>query len=127
MKIRNRIITCATLVLTACVQAPVFKSENDVFLRSNYPIVNLNGEKVQPSFRLDIPAGDTTAVIVYRTYRYDYHCTFTWTAKVGTAYEVTDQEDKYPLTLYRWVRSNALWAARLDPVDPVDCTQKSTP
>jgi len=109
------------------MQAPVFKSENDAFLRSNYPIVNLNGVKIQPSYKLDIPAGDTTAVIVYRTYRYDYHCTFAWNAKPGTAYEVTDQEDKYPLTLYRWVRSNALWVSRLDPVDPVDCTQISTP
>jgi len=127
MRMRTRVITCAALLLTACVQAPVFKSEDHALLRSSYPIVNINGEKLQPSFRLDIPAGDTTAVIVFRTYRYDYHCTFAWTARPGTAYEVTDHEDKYPLTLYHWVRSNALWAARLDPVDPVDCTQKSTP
>ena len=127
MKLPTRFITCAALFVTGCVQAPVFKSADHALLRSSYPIVNLNGEKLQPSFRLDIPAGDTTAVIVFRTYRYDYHCTFTWAAKPGTVYEVTDQEDKHPLTLYRWVRSNALWASRMDPVDPTDCTQKSTP
>ena len=126
MTIRNRVIAYATFLLTACVQAPLFKSEGHALLKSNYPIVNINGEKLQPSYKLDIPAGDTTAVIVFRTYRYDYQCTFTWTAKPETTYEVTDHEDKYPLTLYRWVRSNALWASRLDPVDPVDCTQKST-
>ena len=125
MKMRNCVITCATFVLTACVQAPVFKSEDHAVLRSSHPIVDLNGEKVQPSYRLDIPAGNTKAVIVFRTYRYDYYCTFEWTAMPKTAYEVTDQEDKYPLTLYRWVRSNALWASRLDPIDPMDCTRDS--
>ena len=127
MKLPTRFITCAALFVTGCVQAPVFKSADHALLRSSYPIVNLNGVKIPPSYKLNIPAGDTTAVIVFRTYRYDYHCTFTWAAKPGTVYEVTDQEDKHPLTLYRWVRSNALWASRMDPVDPTDCTQKSTP
>ena len=125
MKMRNCVITCATFVLTACVQAPVFKSEDHALLRSSYPVVSLNGAKIQPSYKLDIPSGDTKAVIVFRAYRYDYYCTFEWTATPRTAYEVTDQEDKYPLTLYRWVRSNALWASRLDPIDPMDCTRDS--
>jgi len=124
---RTCVIAFAALLLNACVQAPVFKSEEHALLKSSYPVVKLNGVTIQPSYKLDISAGDTTAVVVFRSYRYDYHCIFTWNAKPGTAYEVTDQEDKYPLTLYRWVRSNALWAARLDPVDPVDCAQKSTP
>ena len=112
------------LFLGACVQSPVFKGEDYAFFRSNYPVVSINGEIIEPSYRLDIPSGENTLVIVYHTYRFDYHCTFTWTAVAETAYEVTDQYNKYPLTLYRWERTNSLWASRLDPVDPLECIPK---
>lgn len=112
------------LFLGACVQAPVFRGEDYAFFRSNYPVISVNGEAIEPSYRLDIPAGENTLVIVYHTYRFDYHCTFTWTAEAETAYEVTDQDNKYSLTLYRWVRTNSLWASRLDPIDPLECTPK---
>ena len=115
------IYTC--LFVSACVQAPVFKGGDYAFFKTNYPIVSVNEVDVEPSYTLDIPAGKNTLVIVYHTYRHDYNCTFTWTAVAGTAYEVTDQYNKYPLTLYRWVKTNSLWASRLDPIDPVECTR----
>ncbi len=87
-------------------------------------MVRLNGVEIEPSYELDIEAGEINLVIVYRSYQYDYNCTFTWTAVAGTAYEVTDQEKSYPLTLYRWVRKNSLWAIRMDPVDPLQCTRE---
>ena len=49
-------------------------------------------------------------MIVYNTYRHDYYCSFRWTAVADAVYEVTDQENRYPLTLYRWVKTNSLWA-----------------
>ena len=113
---------CAVLFLSACVQAPVFKDEGYAHIKSNYPIVNLNGVEIEPAYTLDIKAEKNTLVIVYHTYQHYYYCTFTWTAVANTAYEVTDQENKYPLTLFRWVRSNGLWAARLDPMNPVECS-----
>ena len=123
----NRLILLAIgtcLLLSACVGSPVFKEEGYAFFRSNYPVVRVNGVEVEPSYTLDIPSGENTLVIVYHTYRFDYRCTFTWEAAADTAYEVTDQDNKYSLTLYRWVRTKSLWASRLDPIDPLECTPK---
>mgnify|MGYP001827390816 FL=1 len=86
--------------------------------------MNVNGKKIEPAYRLDLKAGENTVLIVYHTYRHDYYCRFGWTAEADTVYEVTDQENRYPLTLYRWVRSNSLWASRLDPMDPLECIKK---
>jgi hypothetical protein len=112
------------MFLSACVQTPVFKAEGYAHIRSNYPIVSLNGAEIEPAHDMDLEAGENTLVIVYNSYQYDYFCTFTWTTVSGTAYEVTDQEKSHPLTLYRWFRKNSLWAIRLDPLDPLQCTQK---
>ncbi len=112
-----------SMLLSACVQAPVFKQEGYALIKSNYPIVSLNGAAIEPSYELDLEAGESTVVIVYDSYQYDYSCTFTWTAEAATAYEVTDQEKSYPLTLYRWVKKNSLWAIRMDPLDPLQCTR----
>lgn len=110
------------LFVSACVQAPLIKEGGYALLKSNYPVISVNGDETEPTYTLDIPAGKNTLIIKYNTYRYDYYCTFIWKAEAGTAYEVTDQYNKYPLTLYRWVRSNSVWASRLDPVDPLECT-----
>ena len=125
MSMRNTLLTCYCLILGACVRAPEFKADNYAYIRSNYPIVSVNDERLEPVYRLDIEAGTNTVVIVYNTYRYDYYCTFSWTSAASTAYEVTDQENRYPLTLYRWVKTNSLWASRLDPTDPIDCISKA--
>lgn len=118
------LLICLGLIIAACVKAPVFETDNQAILRSNYPIVRLNGNDIEPSYKLTLSAGKTTAVIVYHSYSYEYACQFTWDAAPGTVYEVTDQENKYPLTLYRWVRTNSLWASRLDPLDPEQCDKK---
>jgi hypothetical protein len=115
---------CCCIFLSACVQAPVFKEEGYALIRSNYPIVSLNGAEIEPAYDMDLKAGENTLVIVYHSYQYDYFCTFTWAAVSGAVYEVTDHEKSYPLTLYRWVRKNSLWAIRLDPLDPLQCTQE---
>jgi|GEM_PF-1489260 len=125
MNIRLLLAACCFLAATACVRQPAFKGPNSAFLRSSYPIVELNGEGIDPAYRLDIPAGKTSAVIVYHTYRHDYNCTFAWIAEAGTVYEVTNQWNRYPLTLYRWERKNSLWASRLEPADPVDCKRQA--
>jgi hypothetical protein len=111
-------------MLGSCVQPPVFKGDNYAFVRSNYPVVEVDGEEIEPVYRLDIEAGERNVVIIYNTYRHDYYCTFGWNAVANTVYEVTDQENQYPLTLYRWVRTNSLWASRLDPLDPLECLRE---
>ncbi len=123
MKIRA-IILLFYLILSACVKPPVFKGDDHAFIKSNYPIVNVNGNAVEPSYRLDLEPGEYTLVIVYLTYQHNYHCTFSWIVVANTAYEVTDQGNRYPLTLYRWIRRNTLMAARLDPIDPLECSNK---
>ena len=112
------------MVLSSCVQPPVFKTEEYALIKSNYPIVAINGNEIENTYQLDLEAGENSLVVVYNTYQHDYFCTFSWVAMAGTAYEVTDQENQYPLTLYRWHRKNDLWAIRLDPVDPLECDQK---
>ena len=116
--------TTLCIVLNSCVQQPVFKAEDYALTNSNYPIVAINGNKIEDTYELDLEAGENSLVIVYNTYRYDYFCTFSWLATAGTVYEVTDQENQYPLTLYRWHRKNSLWAIRLDPVNPLECIEK---
>jgi hypothetical protein len=123
MKIRL-ITLFISLSLGACVQAPVFKQGNYASIKSNYPIVNVNGVDVEPLYSLDIDAGENTFIIIYNSYQYDYHCTFTWEAVAQTAYEVTDQENNEPLILYRWVRKNGLWAIRMDPVHASQCIRE---
>ena len=113
-------------MLCACIKQPVLKGDGYALIRSNYPIVSVNGNNIEQTYRLDIESGENTLVIVYNTYRHDYYCTFRLNAVEGTVYEVTDQENQFPLTLFRWVRTNSLWASRLDPVDPLGCSQKPT-
>jgi len=113
-----------SLLLSGCVQSPVFKSDDYAFIESNYPIIAINGADIEKTYQLDIKAGENSLLVVYNTYEYDYLCTFSWLAKAGTAYEITDQENQYPLTLYRWYKKNGLWAIRLAPVDPLECKQK---
>jgi len=124
MKLRILMFICSSILLYACVQSPGFKGDGYAFIRSNYPIVKANGEEVEPLYKLDIESGKNTLVIVYNTYRHDYYCRFGWTAEADTVYEVTDQENSYPLTLHRWVRTNSLWASRLDPMEPLECIKK---
>jgi hypothetical protein len=109
------------LLVSACVRTPPIKGEGYAYIRSNYPIVSVNDETVEPVYQLDIKAGENSLVIVYHTYQHDYFCTFNWIAEADSIYEVTDQDNAYPLTLYRWKRTNSLWASRLDPVDPMKC------
>lgn len=124
MSIKITLYLFICLFLSACVQAPVFKEGGYALIRSNYPMVSFDGVDIEPSYERDIEAGETTLEIVYHSYQYNYICTFSWTAVAGVAYEVTDQENSYPLTLYRWVRKNRLWAIRMDPLDPLQCIRE---
>ena len=123
--IRTILFTLSWMALASCVQQPVFKAEDYALIKSNYPIVTINGIEIEKSYQLDLEAGENSLVIVYNSYQHDYFCTFSWFAIAGTAYEVIDQENRFPLTLYRWHRKNSLWAIRLDAVDPLACVQKS--
>jgi len=125
MSLRITLFIYTCLLLSACVQAPDIKGNGYAFIRSNYPIVSVNGVEVEAAYSADIEAGENTLLIVYNTYQHDYFCTFNWTAVANTVYEVTDQENRYPLTLYRWVKTNSLWASRLDPMDPLECVRKA--
>lgn len=112
------------MLMSGCVQSPSFKSEEHAYISSNYPIVILNGNKIEKSYQLDLESGKNTLVILYDTYQYDYYCRFDWYAEAGNTYEVTDQENKFPLTLYRWHKKSNFWAIRFDAIDPVECSKK---
>ena len=126
MKMNDLIILLLCSKLTACVEPIAFKGNDYAHIKSNYPIISVNGEQHEPVYALDIKAGQNVLVIVYHTYRFEYACTFSWEAVAGTAYEVTDLDHKNPLTLYRWEPTNQYWASRFDPTEPVKCIQKET-
>ncbi len=117
------IFTVLCLTLVSCVRPPVFKADGYALIKSNYPVVAINGVDIEKSYQLDLEAGENSLRVIYNTYQQNYLCTFSWTAVADTTYEITDQENQYPLTLYRWYRRNALWALRLDPLDPLQCSQ----
>ena len=119
------LLVFTALLNNACVKAPVYKEENHAFVKSSHAIIKVNNEQIEPAYAVNLKAGENTLVVLYRTYRHDYYCEFQWHSIPQTAYEITDQENKYPLTLYRWKKQNDLWASRLDPVDPVNCTKKN--
>jgi hypothetical protein len=125
MNLRVILFICTGLLISACAQPSVNKRSGDAFIRSNYPIIKVNGNEIDPAYSLDLEAGENIVVIVYYTYKYDYFCTFSWNAVANTVYEVTDQENLYPLTLYRWVKTNSVWASRLDPLNPLECVQEA--
>ena len=124
MRISKPIILLVSFILTACVQPIVFKGSDYAHIKSNYPIVSVNDEKIAPVYALDIKAGENVLVIVYHTYLHDYSCIFRWNAEAGTAYEVTDQGHVNPLTLYRWEPTNKYWASRFDTIEPVQCEKE---
>ena len=123
--IRTAILAFSGMILCGCIQPPVFKNKEHAYIKSNYPIVAVDDTRIEKTYQLETEAGTISLVAVYSTYQYDYFCTFSWSAKAGTVYEITDHENRYPLTLYRWHRKNGAWAIRLDPVDPQTCTQQS--
>ena len=122
MNLRIILIVCTGLFMSACVQVPEIEGDNHALIRSSYPVVSVNGVEVEATYSTAVEAGQNTLLIVYNTYRHDYYCTFRWTAAADAVYEVTNQDNQYPLTLYRWVKTNSLWASRLDPVDLIECT-----
>jgi hypothetical protein len=61
----------------------------------------------------------------HETYGVNYLCQFDFEASAGTRYEIIYKPNPQPLTLYRWHRSNALWALRLDPVAPTGCREEA--
>ena len=121
---RGIVTTLLCLALGACIQTPVFRDTSQARINSNYPITSLDGDAIERAYTLDFPAGRHSLSVVYDTLQYDYVCTFEWLAEAATVYEITDQENAYPLTLYRWQKRNGLWALRLDPVDPIECVQR---
>ena len=125
MNSRPVLLACICLLLTACIKKPVFKGDEYAYIRSSYPIVTINGEEIERSYMENLLMGENSLVVVYNTYQYDYFCTFSWTVKANTVYEVVAQDNRYPLTMYRWVRTNAFWSSRLDPLDPLVCDRKA--
>jgi hypothetical protein len=125
----TRFFFAVTLVLMigGCVTKPQYKGEKYALLKSSHAIISVNGEPIDASYKLDIRSGQNSIVVRYPTYLNTYFCEFVWEVRSGTTYEITDHEDRYPLTLYRWKRQNDWLAKRLDPIDPRGCSiQKSS-
>lgn len=112
-------------MLQGCVGAGPVKQPGgeSVVVNSSYYLTHLNREVIEPVFDLWLNPGAHQITVIYPTLRYDYHCVFNWLAEPLQRYEVIHQEKKQPLVMYRWVRKNALWAEREDPVYPV-CKRK---
>ena len=117
------VLLCMALV--SCVHQPVFETEQHALVKASHPIVEVDGNMIEKNYQLDLEEGKHSIVVIYNTYQYEYFCAFSWFAKAGTVYEITDQENLYPLTLYRWHRENDYWSKRLDVINPYRCTKKA--
>ncbi len=107
------------LTISACVEQPVHEADaTHARLKSSTAMAAINGQIPSNPYLLMLPAGDYVLEVPYRTYRKTYHCRFQFTARGGHSYEIVEHSNPQPLVLYRWARANALWAKRVDPVNP---------
>ena len=111
-------------VLAGCIAPGPAAPEGKVLLKANYPIVKIDNVAIESVYETVLSPGEHTVTVVYHTYRWDYHCRFRWQAEPDQRYEINNSENIHPLTLYRWVRANGLWAIRYDPLDPELCEKQ---
>jgi len=90
-------------------------------LTTSGELIAINGETAEATDQVSLPPGRHDVVVRYRTYRFDYRCHFSFEATGGQVYEIVDQSNPQPMTLYRLRRQNPLWSERLDRVAPTDC------
>lgn len=120
MIIKLILIGILSAMVSSCVTAPVLVGDQ-ASLRTNHPVISVDGKLVVEQTDLRLQPGPHTIQVVYRTHLHDYICHFQWVVETNRHYEIVDHNDADPLTLYRWRRRNALWAARLEPVQPTHC------
>jgi hypothetical protein len=108
------------VVTSGCVSAPILNGEQ-ASLRTNHPIISLDGKTIDEQTDLRLQPGVHSLQAVYRTHLHDYICYFKWVVEANMHYEIVDHNNADPLTLYRWKRSNVLWAQRLEPLPPINC------
>ena len=112
------------LLTSACVQQPALPDSGQfALLRTWGEFIEINGTAPEAPYQVALEAGSHSATVRYRTLRVDYDCLFEFTVKPGQVYEIIDQSNPSPLRLYRWKRQNGLWANRVDPVDPLSCSE----
>ena len=121
------LLTLALLLplATGCL-APTSRGDNpQAQLQSWSPILELDGLAPPDSYQLELEPGEHELLVVYHTYRRDYHCRFRFEARPGMRYEIIDRSNPQPLVLYRWSRQNGLWAKRSEAVNPVACEERA--
>ncbi len=112
------------ILLGGCVASGPASPEGKALLVADYPIAMVDGNSVSSACEIELDPGEHSVTVIYLTYRWHYHCTFKWDVEADQRYEVVDSDNLYPLTLYRWVRVNSLWAARYNSVNPEVCEKK---
>ncbi|MEH6550340.1 MAG: hypothetical protein V7744_10190 [Pseudomonadales bacterium] len=122
---RNLIVVIIMLLVTACVQQPVSTSPGELAtLKSWASIISIDGKTSPFEYSAELLAGNHKMVVLHKTYRWNYRCHFDFVVQPNTYYELISSTNKTPLTLYRWERTNSLWATRYDGVEPTSCDQE---
>jgi len=124
MKKQRLIIISLCGLCFGCVHPPQLEDEYSASLKSNYPIVSIDGENNSEHHSVQLPQGIHTVEALYKTHRYVLRCKFKWQVKPGQHYEIVSHNTADPLILYRWQRRNALWAERKEPLEPLHCTRE---
>ena len=120
------LLAVCLLSLAGCIQQPAHQAEGlYASLRSWMQILSVNDQPPADPYQLQLEPGEYQLQVLYRTYRQDYLCHFTFVAVGGASYEIVDHSNPQPLVLYRWERANSAWAERHDPVTP-SCESNST-
>jgi hypothetical protein len=122
---RHGTVLLPLLLLQACVSQPVYEgSESLARVTTRGAFVTVDDSEAKSTREIILPPGQHTLLVRHATYRVIYLCQFEFTASAGSSYEIIYKPNPQPLTLYRWHRSNALWALRLDPVAPTECSEE---
>lgn len=123
---RTSLIYLWLITMSGCVQqAPYKHRENEdakPLVFSHMKLLTLNGKTTDNQHELSLSKGENTLVARRQTYQMNYDCIFVFNAKPGFHYEITDQSNPEPMTLYRLNKKNIFWHIRTQPVIPVNCT-----
>jgi len=108
------------LLLQGCVQPYLERADNErALLMTSQRVLLVDGVTPDDPYRISLSPGRHVLQVQYRTYREQFDCRFELDAIGGRVYEIVDHSNPEPLVLYRWTRSNGLWAERRDPLRPV--------
>ncbi len=105
-----------------CVMPNPAPGAAELRTESRVQIVDLDGAGAPADpWHAEFAAGERSVIVEYATARFDYHCSFRFTAEADEGYFVTAENSEEP-RLYRQAPGLVFFVGLRDGVAPLDCT-----